>query len=147
MCEYPGCQRLFMRGFKTDRNRKPRMKSLWHPGYSHIRTVTIFGNKWPARKASPLVSSACGRQNEAPSRTRETTSCTQGNVWTEAPFRQMKSEKEKNKVKNLAKTREITFQLNLNHQSLQLPKTYVVSWGNNVYFFRFLLRHELEALV
>ena len=28
---------------KTDWNRKPRMKSLWHPGYSHIRTVTIFG--------------------------------------------------------------------------------------------------------
>ena len=30
--------------FKTDLNRKPRMTSLWHPGYySHIRMVTIFG--------------------------------------------------------------------------------------------------------
>ena len=38
-------RRSFSRGslFKTDRNRKPRMKSLWHPGYSHIRMVTIFG--------------------------------------------------------------------------------------------------------
>ena len=38
-------RRSFSRGslFKTDRNRKPRMKSLWHPGYSHIRTMTIFG--------------------------------------------------------------------------------------------------------
>ena len=37
--------RSFPRGslFKTDRNRKPRMKSLWHPGYSHIRMMTIFG--------------------------------------------------------------------------------------------------------
>ena len=117
-------RRSFPRGslFKTDRNRKPRMKSLWHPGYSHIRTVTIFGNKWPARKASPLVSSACGRQNEAPSRTRETTSCTQGNVWTEAPFRQMKSEKEKNKVKNLAKTREITFSTKSQPSKSATPK-------------------------
>ena len=38
-------RRSFSRGslFKTDRNRKPRMKSLWHPRYSHIRTMTIFG--------------------------------------------------------------------------------------------------------
>ena len=38
-------RRSFSRGspFKTDWNRKPRMKSLWHPGYSHIRTMTIFG--------------------------------------------------------------------------------------------------------
>ena len=43
MCEYPGCQRLFMRGFRFRSVLKPRMKSLWHPGYSHIRTVTILG--------------------------------------------------------------------------------------------------------
>ena len=39
----PWVPEAFHAQVKSDRNRKPRMKSLWHPGYSHIRTVTIFG--------------------------------------------------------------------------------------------------------
>ena len=50
---YPRCQRLSTRGFRFRSNLK----------------------KWVA---SPLVSSACGRRNEAPRRTREKTSGTQG---------------------------------------------------------------------
>ena len=120
----------------------------WVPEAFHARSpVSVSLKKWPARKASPLVSSAFGRQNEAPPRTRETTSRTQGNVWAESPFRQMKSEKEKSKVKNLAKTREITFSTKCQPLKSATPKTCVVLWGNNVYFFRFLLRHQLEALV
>ena len=66
----------------------------WVPEAFHARfPVSVSLKKWPARKASLLVSSAFGRQNEAPSRTRETTSGTQGNVWTEAPFGKMKGEK------------------------------------------------------
>ena len=108
MCEYPG----------------------WVPEAFHARfPVSVSLKKWPARKASPLVTSAFGRQNEAPSRTRETTSGTQGNVWTEAPFGQMKSEKAKRKVTNLAKTR-----LNLNHESLQLSKL-VSFYGVIMYTF------------
>ena len=102
----------------------------WVPEAFHARfPVSVSLKKWPARKASPLVTSAFGRQNEAPSRTRETTSGTQGNVWTEAPFGQMKSEKAKRKVKNLAKTR-----LNLNHESLQLSKL-VSFYGVIMYTF------------
>ena len=51
---YPGCQRLFMRGFRFRWSLK----------------------KWPA----PFVSSAFGRQNEAPRLTREKTSGTQGSL-------------------------------------------------------------------
>ena len=66
----------------------------WVPDAFHARfPVSVSLKKWPARKASPLVSSACGRQNEAPRRMRETTSGSQGNVWTEAPFGKMKGEK------------------------------------------------------
>ena len=102
----------------------------WVPEAFHARfPVSVSLKKWPARKASPLVTSAFGRQNEAPSRTRETTLGTQGNVWTEAPFGQMKSEKAKRKVTNLAKTR-----LNLNHESLQLSKL-VSFYGVIMYTF------------
>ena len=73
MCEYPGCQRLIMRGFR-------------------FRSVLKSDPREKLRR-SCLRPSACGRQYEAPRRTRETTSGIQGNVWMEAPFRQMKSEK------------------------------------------------------
>ena len=58
---YPGCQRLFMRGFrfrsKSDPHEKLRPSCL-RPSAEHV--------------------SACGRRNEAPRRTREKTSGTQG---------------------------------------------------------------------
>ena len=57
------------------------------------------------------------------------------------------SEKEKNKEKNLTKTREITFSTKPQPSKSATPKPCVVLWGNNGYFFRFLLRHQLEALV
>ena len=53
---YPGCQRLFMRGFRF-------RSSL---------------NKWRVIPPSAEHVSACGRRNEAPRRTREKTSGTQG---------------------------------------------------------------------
>ena len=73
--------------------------------------------------------------------------CHRSYVSTEAPFRQMKNEKEKSKVKNLAKTRKITFSTKPQPSKSATPKTCFVLWGNNVYLFRFLLRHQLEALV
>ena len=53
---YPGCQRLFMRGFRF-------RSSL---------------NEWRVIPPSAEHVSACGRRNEAPRRTREKTSGTQG---------------------------------------------------------------------
>ena len=55
----------------------------------------------------------------------------------------MKSEKEKNKVESLTKAREITFSTKSQPSKSATPKTCFVLWGNNVYFFRFLLRHQL----
>ena len=55
----------------------------------------------------------------------------------------MKSKKEKNKVESLTKTREITFSTKSQPSKSATPKTCFVLWGNNVYFFRFLLRHQL----
>ena len=58
---YPGCQRLFMRGFRFRSSLKkwPALRSRLRPLAEHV--------------------SACGRRNEAPRRTREKTSGTQGN--------------------------------------------------------------------
>ena len=55
----------------------------------------------------------------------------------------MKSEKERNKVESLTKAREITFSTKSQPSKSATPKTCFVLWGNNVYFFRFLLRHQL----
>ena len=94
MCEYPGCQRLFMRGFrfrsvlKSDPREKLR-RSCLRPSADKTKLPV-------AREKQPLVPRVMCE-------------------W------KPHSEKEKNKEKNLAKTREKHFQLNLNHQSLQLP--------------------------
>ena len=73
--------------------------------------------------------------------------CHRSYVSMEAPFGQMKNEKDKSKVKNLAKTRKITFSTKPQPSKSATPKTCFVLWGNNVYLFRFLLKHQLEALV
>ena len=120
MCEYPGYQRLFMRGFrfrsvlKSDPREKLR-RSCLRPSADKTKLPV-------AREKQPLVPRVMCE-------------------W------KPHSEKEKNKEKNLAKTREITFSTKPQPSKSAIPKPCVVLWGNNGYFFRFLLRHQLEALV
>ena len=120
MCEYPGCQRLFMRGFRFQSVLKgdPREKlrrSWLRPSADKTKLPVAH------EKQSLVPRVMC--------------------EW------KPHSEKEKNKEKNLAKTREITFSTKPQPSKSATPKPCVVLWGNNGYFFRFLLRHQLEALV